>query len=501
MTELREGCQGIVPLPGRLMEWQRQLMSDPQTLESLIDTHRSPINFIDPSPLAGHAAELVEAGQRAGVEVRVFFARKANKALALVDAAVSAGHGIDVSSEVELAQVLARGVDPDLIILTAAVKPRSLLKLALESGVAISIDSKDELSLLIQLAGESGIRPRAVLRLRVGSTTSSRFGESLRTWTDLINNGELDGAEIQGVHTHQHGYAADDRVKAIREAIHLVEVARAQWHSTEFIDIGGGMPMSYLNAPEPWTEFWEQHVEGLLNKAPLTWKGGGLGLHVTDGQVSGAPAVYPMWQSPVRGEWLTQVLAGKIEGDNQEDCNQECHTGEAGSSDIFSIADKLQSMNLRLHVEPGRSLLDGCGLTVARVEARKDRGDGTWLVLLAMNRTQCRSAAEDFLLDPILVPHAGPREPTPLIEGFLVGAYCVEDELLTMRRLSFPLGVAVGDLICFVNTAGYQMHILESASHQIPLARNLILQGLAPDGNRVWGLDDIDQGTRRPTDR
>ena len=182
MTELREGCQGIVPLPGRLMEWQRQLMSDPQTLESLMNTHRSPINFIDPSPLAGHAAELVEAGQRVGVEVRVFFARKANKALALVDAAVSAGHGIDVSSEVELAQVLARDIDPNLIILTAAVKPRSLLKLALESGVAISIDSKDELSLLIQLAGESGIRPRAVLRLRVGSTTSSIPARTSSSW-------------------------------------------------------------------------------------------------------------------------------------------------------------------------------------------------------------------------------------------------------------------------------------------------------------------------------
>jgi diaminopimelate decarboxylase len=81
------------------------------------------------------------------------------------------------------------------------------------------------------------------------------------------------------------------------------------------------------------------------------------------------------------------------------------------------------------------------------------------------------------------------------MEGFLVGAYCIEDELLTMRRLSFPLGVAVGDLICFVNTAGYQMHILESASHQIPLARNLIRRGLAPNGSRAWDLDDIDRGT------
>ncbi len=51
--------------------------------------------------------------------------------------------------------------------------------------------------------------------------------------------------------------------------------------------------------------------------------------------------------------------------------------------------------------------------------------------------------------------------------------------------------MAVGDLVAFVNTGGYQMHILESASHQIPLARNLI----RTDGGR-WALDPIDGPVR-----
>ena len=53
--------------------------------------------------------------------------------------------------------------------------------------------------------------------------------------------------------------------------------------------------------------------------------------------------------------------------------------------------------------------------------------------------------------------------------------YCIERELLTWRRLRFPHGVDVGDIVVFPNTAGYLMHILESASHQIPLARNLVI--------------------------
>ena len=122
--------------------------------------------------------------------------------------------------------------------------------------------------------------------------------------------------------------------------------------------------------------------------------------------------------------------------------------------------------------------MDGCGLTAARVEFRKQRRDGTWLIGLAMNRTQCRSTSDDFLVDPLLLRPAGgvadEAPATAAIEGYLVGAYCIERELLTWRRLTFPSGVAVGDIVVFPNTAGYLMHILESASHQIPLARNLI---------------------------
>ena len=88
-----------------------------------------------------------------------------------------------------------------------------------------------------------------------------------------------------------------------------------------------------------------------------------------------------------------------------------------------------------------------------------------------MNRTQCRSTSDDFLVDPILIR----RQPSgPALDAFLVGAYCIEDELILLRRMHFPRGVATGDVIALVNTGGYLMHILESASHQIPLARNVV---------------------------
>ena len=76
------------------------------------------------------------------------------------------------------------------------------------------------------------------------------------------------------------------------------------------------------------------------------------------------------------------------------------------------------------------------------------------------------------------------QPPSEAVDGFLVGAYCIEDELILRRRMHFPQGVAAGDIVALINTGGYLMHILESASHQLPLAKNV----LWPSGD----LDGID---------
>ena len=147
------------------------------------------------------------------------------------------------------------------------------------------------------------------------------------------------------------------------------------------------------------------------------------------------------------------------------------------------VGEGLRERGLRLHLEPGRSLLDGCGVILARVAFVKTRSDGVPLVGLEMNRTQCRTTSDDYLTDPVLVKRHPDGEP---LEAFLVGAYCIEDEVILRRKIRFPAGVAPGDNVAIPNTAGYFMHILESASHQIPLAKNVVW----PDGE----LDAIDRG-------
>ncbi len=446
MSEVRANCAGVPPLRARLEPWHVQLAAEPDKLAAWIEEHGSPVNLIQPELLGRNAAELLEAAQKQAVPLRVFFARKANKALALVNEANRLGLGVDVASEGELRQVLELGVDAADVVVTAAVKPRAMLEACVESGATIVLDNADELDLLSER--RAGREVRAAVRLAPKPTPGrppTRFGMSHDEIVEAVGEAS-DWLRLDGIHFHLDGYDAGDRVAAIAAALDLIDVLRHLGQSPRFLDIGGGIPMSYLESHDEWEGFWREHAGAAAgDRDEITLDGHEIG------------TVYPYFQSPVRGEWLRKILGAPL---------------GAGT-----VAEEIRMRELELRCEPGRALVDGCGMTVARVEFRKQRSDGTWLIGLAMNRTQMRSTSDDFLVDPLLLRPSGAGEPSEMCEGYLVGAYCIERELISWRRFSFPRGVAVGDLLAFPNTAGYLMHILESASHQIPLARNLVVSG------------------------
>lgn len=69
------------------------LLADHARCAALVQQYDSPVNLIDPRPLGRNADELVAAGRSAGVPIGLYFARKANKALSLVDEVVRRGTG------------------------------------------------------------------------------------------------------------------------------------------------------------------------------------------------------------------------------------------------------------------------------------------------------------------------------------------------------------------------------------------------------------------------
>ncbi|QDU89552.1 Diaminopimelate decarboxylase [Pirellulimonas nuda] len=460
---LRRNLRGVAPLDGALKPWMVETLSDPR-LPSWVEQWGSPLNLLCRATFEENLARLRGVGARRSIDLEVFFARKANKCLGFVEACVERQAGVDTASLEELRQALDAGAPPERLICTAAIKEAPLVNLCLQHRVTIALDNHDELRLLYNLA--NGHPPSVALRVsgfrRPGGRLVSRFGFPLEEAAAVAEQNPPERLAIRGVHFHLDGYDPAQRVSGIEQSLVLIDRARRLGHPCSFLDIGGGIPICYLQHRDQWEAFWRRHRQTLQGEyAEATFRGHTLGLTVDGGRLLGEPNVYPFYQELVSDHWLDAVLASPL-------------------SNGQTVASALAERRVQLRCEPGRALLEGCGMTVARVVHRRRNESGDLLVGLAMNRTQCRTGSDDFLVDPILVPAVGAARAhhAEFGQGYLTGAYCTESEAILLRKLDFLAGVAVGDLIALPNTAGYFMHFLESRSHQFPLAENVFLQDL-----------------------
>lgn len=475
---LRRGCRGLAPLDARLEAWQTSWLATPGALHRLVERHGSPVNLLHVPPFERNAERLRTVARMHEVPFRLFFARKANKALAFVDAARELGSGLDTASLEELEQALDHGFAPEDVVVTAAVKSRPLLELAARHGVTVALDGAGEARSLARVAAEVASGPVPVaLRLsgfhHRGEKLFSRFGFDVDLVDDEVSAlwdepAVADHLAVRGLHFHLDGYDPDQRVSALGRCLELVETLRAAGHGIAFVDMGGGLPVRYLESRDQWDDFWRRLDRSLLGDAPpITYRNHGLGRFADRNRVVGEANSYPYHQDLDAPAWLDQVLD--------------------------EVADDVRRLGLELRAEPGRSLLDGSGMTVARVEQVKDHPAGHRTAVVAMNRTQCRTGSDDFLVDPLLVPDpaGGDRPVEPdRPPTYLLGAYCIENDVLSWRALDFPSGIRPGDLVAWPNTAGYFMHFLESRSHQLPLAKNVVVPA-TPEADAVR-LDAID---------
>lgn len=453
-------CHGVVPLRPRLESWMTGLLSRPERLQQLLAEYDGPLNLHALAPFRRNLEGLKAQVASHDLPFLPLFARKANKCLNFVTEAAAMEAGVDTASHAEVQQCLDAGVPPERLVCTAAVKDARLLGLCAEHGVTVILDNMDEMQALADLCAARDSALPVGIRLagftRDGEKMYSRFGFDIDDADTILRAVDTaPGVRLAGLHFHLNGYAAADRIVALSHCLDLLAEARPDGHAGLFIDIGGGIPMAYLDAPEQWDQWHDAHAAALRGqRAPITHRNTPIGRSVADGKVMGRIDSYPVAQSPVQTAWIDQILRAPSAG--------------------TTLAGRMRDMGLELRCEPGRSLLDGCGMTVARVEFVKQDTEGAQVVGVQMNRTQSRSGFAEFALDPLLSPLPGVARGDAR-EGYLAGTYCTESEWLTRRKMAFPHGVQPGDLMVFPNTAGYLMHFLESRSHQFPLAANVFV--------------------------
>ncbi|MBC7792402.1 MAG: alanine racemase, partial [Clostridia bacterium] len=335
--------------------------------------------------------------------------------------------GVDVASLTELEQALARGVIGARISVSGGAKSYSLLERAVAADVTIVCDSKAELVTLNALAVKMSAKVRIFFRFK--AQPHSRFGlaedELVRLGVGLDRN----RIDLAGLAFHCTGYDVEERATRALACLPAISTLRAQGHDVRVLDIGGGFTVKYRDTADATpTAFHADHV---------------------------LKPIYPY--AAADGATMLDTL-------------------------LKRISKPVRDMRLTLMIEPGRSLLDQAGITVTKVLGVRDH-----VTVDAMSFSLSEQwFSSEFFVDPVLIPRESRAGDGPWA-GPIAGASCLESDMLAWRHVPFSSKPRPGDLLCFVNTAGYQMDSNESQFHGTPLPKKVVLH---PLGAR-WCLDGI----------
>lgn len=412
--------------------------SSPESLLDMVEGYGSPLNIVWPHILKQNVEALRRVLRAHQVRYDVFYGAKVNKSQALVRAAVEAGIGVDVSSVYEMRDALRAGVDPARLCATGPAKTREFHAELIANTALISVDSPEELADLEACLhrGAPGSVARVLLRYRPAASSASRFGmggdELLQCLRHLSQ--QKHRVSFEGFHFHLGGYGFEPRVQALRELTRYVEAARGLGLDPKIIDIGGGLPIRYVDA-----DAYEAFLRAQSGDDYRTGK-------VPE-------SFYPYGGRMGACEWLDRLLAAP------------CVNG-------LSITGYLNTQRLTLALEPGRSLADQSAVSVFRVTRVKQLASGNPVVFVeGSSFSACETwFASEYLVDPILVSRAAEERP---VRAYIAGHSCLDDDVITNRLIAFNKVPQAGDLLVYANTAGYQMDLLENEFHRHPMPRRI----------------------------
>ncbi|CAI8989111.1 Y4yA family PLP-dependent enzyme [Pseudomonas serboccidentalis] len=412
----------------------------PDTLVELVKQHGSPLNLVWPHAFELNAQALLTVLNQHHLPGEIFYGAKANKSHSLLGAAVSSAIGVDVSSIHELQAALRSGTPGAKICATGPAKTAVFHQALITAGSLICVDSLEEfdhLQHVIDAQSPPG-KARVLLRYRPKNSLKSRFGMGSDGMLEALQRltRRTDIFDFEGVHFHLGGYGFESRAQALREVSGFIEAAREMDLSPRMIDIGGGLPIRYVE-PQSYAHFLEHD-----NKPSHYY------------QQKVPEAYYPYGGELTASQWLDLLLG-------------------AEHSPGVSIASYLKQQNITLALEPGRSLVDQAAISVFRVTRIKQLADSKSVIFVeGSSFSACETwFASEYLIDPILISSQdSPRIPT---QAYIAGHSCLDDDVITHRLINFATAPQPGDLLIYVNTAGYQMDLLENEFHRHPLPRRL----------------------------
>ncbi|MDH5639142.1 MAG: diaminopimelate decarboxylase [Nitrospinota bacterium] len=215
----------------------------------------------------------------------VCFAVKANSNLAVVRLFAKQGGGADIVSGGELYRAQKAGVPADKTVFAGVGKTAPEIEAALKAGILMfNVESTQELLLIDLVAGKLGVKAPVALRVNpdVDPQThpyistglkQSKFGISIESAMEEYKNAsKLPNIEIVGMHKHIGSQITlvSPFADALEKTLELVTALRAEGINIKYVDIGGGLGITYNDEAPPHPDELAKAIVPMLKETGCT---------------------------------------------------------------------------------------------------------------------------------------------------------------------------------------------------------------------------------------
>lgn len=200
-----------------------------------------------------------------GVPHLICFAMKSLSNQAVLRVLAQAGAGMDVVSEGEYRRAIAAGVSGDKIVFSGVGKTAGEMRVALEGGIRqFNVESEPEMIVLSAVAEDMGVAAPITIRVNpdvdakthakiATGKSENKFGIPISRAREVYKMAaDLAGLKVVGIDVHIGSQLTDlaPFEAAYLKVADLVAELRADGHTIDRLDLGGGLGIPYARSNE-----------------------------------------------------------------------------------------------------------------------------------------------------------------------------------------------------------------------------------------------------------
>lgn len=215
----------------------------------------------------------------------IAFAMKANSNLAILRLMAREGSGVDIVSGGELFRALKAGVPASKIVFAGVGKTPEEIRDALHADILMfNVESPAELQAINDVAASVGKNARVALRINPDidpkthpyistGLKKSKFGIAAdRAVAEFSLASSLRHIDVVGVHAHIGSQLTEVTpfIEALKKVVRLVETLKGQGINIRYLNIGGGLGITYSDEKPPLPQELSNAVLPLVQDLKLT---------------------------------------------------------------------------------------------------------------------------------------------------------------------------------------------------------------------------------------